>query len=236
MTRRDNPNDSEIPEILRRIRALETQSPIGFSSITRGALRVASPEGLLVEGSAYVSGILHGDGDFNWSGDMNLTGSQHVTGPTVFDGTLTINGNTTINGTTTVNGPLNVVGTWKLIGNGEIQGNTVITGSVIVNSPGLIRITGGASPATLEDGRMSFGTGGVVEADVTNGGVRMNVGTNRVYVGTGAVAIQRGGVSIVLSGSGISFFGMDTIPSASANHAPVGTIWTDGTGKVFEVV
>ncbi|MGN7861449.1 hypothetical protein ACTJI8_12785 [Microbacterium sp. 22303] len=234
--RRDNPNDDMLPDILRRLRALETQSPVGYTSITRGALRVASNEGLIVEGSAKVSGwlvvtgTLKGTGTFDWSGDLILSGSQHVTGPTVFDGTLTINGNTT------VNGPFNVVGTWKLIGNGEVQGNVTVTGNVDVNSPGRIRITGGSSPATLENGAMTFGTGGKVEADIAHGGVRMVAGINGVYAGTNAAIIQYGSVSIILSGSGISMFGLDTTPSSLANNAPAGCIWTDGSGKLFEVV
>lgn len=228
--RRDNPNDSMIPEIIRRIRDLETQSPVGFTSVTRGALRVASNEGLLVEGSAKVSGwlivtgMLKGTGTFDWSGDLLLSGSQHVTGPTTFDGSLR------------VNGPIDVYGAWKLIGNGEIQGNVIITGSMDVNSPGRIRITGGSSPATLEDGRLSFGTGGVVEADTANGGVRLSVGTNRVYVGTNAAVLQRGSISIILSGSGITMTGVPTISSADAGELPSGALWMSSLGQLFRVV
>lgn len=246
--RRDNPNDSMIPEILRRLRDLETASPVGFTSVTRGALRVASNEGLLVEGSAKVSGwlvvtgTLKGTGTFDWSGDLILSGSQHVTGPTVFDGSLRVNGPIDVYGAWKligngeIQGHAKVTGTWELVGDGQVQGNVVITGSVDVNSPGRIRITGGSSPATLEDGRLSFGTGGVVEADTTNGGVRLSVGTNRVYVGTGAVALQRGSISIILSGSGITMTGVPTISSADAGELPSGALWMSSLGQLFRVV
>jgi cytoskeletal protein CcmA (bactofilin family) len=218
-----------IDDLMRLIRRICTDtiqnSAIGHAGITvydGGWIRIEDG-GLDVTGTQTVSGLLSGSGELRWSGVMNITGSQHVTGPTVFDGSLR------------VNGPIDVYGTWKLIGNGQIQGNVVVTGNVDVNSPGRIRINGGSSPATLEDGRLSFGTGGVVEADVTNGGVRLNVGVNRVYVGTGAVAIQRGGVSIILSGSGITMTGVSDIDSASAGGLPSGALWMSPSGQLFKV-
>lgn len=64
---------------------------------------------------------------------------------------------------------MKVVGPWELIGSGKIRGDVEVLGNVDVKSPGRIRIDGGSSPATLENGAMTFGTGGKVEADVTNG-------------------------------------------------------------------
>lgn len=58
----------------RRVRDMEGASPIGFSSVTRGTFRVASDEGLLVEGQAHVTGLLSGSGQIDWTGPAEFTG------------------------------------------------------------------------------------------------------------------------------------------------------------------
>lgn len=240
----DNPHDDQIAEIFSRLDAVENLAQLGNSSITRGALRVASNEGLLVEGSAKVSGwlvvtgTLKGTGTFDWSGDLILSGSQHVTGPTVFDGSLR------------VNGPIDVYGLWKLIGNGQIQGNVVITGNVDVNSPGRIRITGGPSPATLEDGRMSFGTGGQVLADTSVGGVKLEAGDAVVNAGSVA-SMRKGGTSIIVGANGVTinpvgdgpidflgtvYFDRSTIPTVSVAGLPPDIVMIGGDGSLKRTV
>lgn len=90
----DNLNDSksEIRDLMRRIRQLETASPLGHSSITRGALRVASPEGLIVEGSEKVTGTL----TLTPGSVLDVTGETNLHGPTTIDGTLDVKGATTL--------------------------------------------------------------------------------------------------------------------------------------------
>ncbi|MFB7843639.1 hypothetical protein [Microbacterium sp. NPDC056052] len=134
--RRDNPNDSEITDIKRRLRELETASPVGSTSVTSGVLRIASPEGLLVEGSAYVSGILHGDGEFNWSGDMNLSGSQNVTGPVTFTGAVVVNGNISINGAASISGTTTISGATTLSSTLTISSGQILAGDVTVTPTG----------------------------------------------------------------------------------------------------
>lgn len=190
-------------KLAQRVRILEVRNPLENASVDRGGLYIRSNEGLIVEGSEKVSGwlvvtgTLKGTGTFDWSGDLLLSGSQHVTGPTVFDGSLTING------------PMKVVGPWELIGSGKIRGDVEVLGNVDVKSPGRIRIDGGSSPATLENGAMTFGTGGKVEADVTNGGVRVGVGINRFYAGSGITALQFETKSFSMTPSGFHLNGID---------------------------
>lgn len=95
----------EFEALARQVRALSTQSPLGNSAITSGALRVASAEGLIVQGSARVTGVLNGDGTITWSGPWNLVGDGIITGDTQITGPLTVDGITQINGPLGLDGP-----------------------------------------------------------------------------------------------------------------------------------
>lgn len=71
---RRNLKDPKVTDFPKRVSTLETQSPNGFSSVTRGTFRIASDEGLLVEGQAHVTGLLSGTGEIDWSGPGTFTG------------------------------------------------------------------------------------------------------------------------------------------------------------------
>ncbi|QHF24095.1 hypothetical protein GTU73_08780 [Rathayibacter sp. VKM Ac-2804] len=91
-------DDLDKSELLRRLEKLErlvTQAPIGFSSVTNGALRILSDEGLIVGeaegenagkgsqkvyGTIEVTGTLRGDGSIDWEGPVQLKGQVDVTG------------------------------------------------------------------------------------------------------------------------------------------------------------
>lgn len=135
----------EVRDLLRRIRVLESASPLGYSSISEGALEIRSEEGLIVEGSARISGVLNGDGTFDWTGPMNLAGDQTVAGDVTYTGQLTVNG------------------PWKFVGNGELTGDMnvkaggriVIEGGdqiVLEQSGGVARVKMGASEIRGGDG------------------------------------------------------------------------------------
>ena len=132
----DNLNDNrqEIRDLMRRVSQLERQSPIGFSSITRGSLRVASPEGLIVEGTARVTGILTGDGTFDWDGTIKLDGPVQIVG------TVTRSGNETATGTTTLNGTTNLTGQTTITGATTVQGDLDVTGGGTIQA-GAVTIT-----------------------------------------------------------------------------------------------
>lgn len=155
----------EIRDLMRRIRVLESASPLGYSSITEGALEIRSPEGLIVEGSAKVSGTLTGSGTFDWTGPVNLKGAQSVTGPTTFTGMMTVNG------------------PWALNGNGEITGN------VAVKSGGEIRVQGGGGDVVLSSTyaapRVNLG-GAQIDGGTS---FTFTAGTNTVYFTGGTIRI-----------------------------------------------
>ncbi|WP_424462871.1 peptidoglycan DD-metalloendopeptidase family protein [Pseudoclavibacter helvolus] len=148
----DNLADPQAPveEIKTRLDTVETQAPMGYSSVTDGQIRIASPEGLWVEGEGgikldgrmdaqgvisitgllelldgstlTVKGTASVEGSFTASGTNNLTGTNNLSGPTTVSGTLTGTGDFTLNGVTRLNG------------NTFITGNSTITGSMTVMS------------------------------------------------------------------------------------------------------
>lgn len=74
--RHRNLKDPVVVDTPRRVRSLEGASPIGFSSLTRGGLRIASQEGLTVEGS--ILGVANNDfgvpAHIDWRGTADFTG------------------------------------------------------------------------------------------------------------------------------------------------------------------
>ncbi|WP_404475130.1 hypothetical protein [Microbacterium aerolatum] len=200
--RDDSSLEAQVAEILRRIRVLETQAPVGFTSVTRGALRVASNEGLLVEGSAKVdgwlvvtgtervTGRLEGSGTFDWTGPMNLRGAQSVTGPTTFTGQVTVNG------------------PWDLNGNGDITGN------VVVRSGGAITVQGPGGNVTLSSSYSAprINLGG---AQIDGGSaLTFTAGTTVIYFANGTIRIA--GIP-TRSGTGL--------PAGAVGADPDGSLW-----------
>ncbi|TFD80308.1 hypothetical protein E3T54_03510 [Cryobacterium sp. Sr8] len=191
MARIDNLNSGELAAITRRIRALEMATPLANASISRGALTIKSPEGLIVDGSARVSGTL------------SVTGTETVTG------TLNVSGTETVTGTLNVDGPLLVDGATSL------RGPTTITGDVTVNGSGSITVAG-ATPATL--GVTSLGLPGL-EFSAGNAlisstdGLLMKSGTTggRVAASSGVVSMAYGTKSVAISGTQITLTGTTVV-------------------------
>lgn len=120
MTRIDDVHGDELKEVLRRLRKLETASPLVATSITRGRLRIGGTAVLLVDssGGVVIEGTLNGDGTITWSGVTTLTGTTNLNGPT------TVNGNTSIAGTL------------------DVSGITTLLNNLIVGSGGKISLGG----------------------------------------------------------------------------------------------
>lgn len=156
----DNPRDPQMRDILKRLKKLETASPVGNTSVSEGALEIRSNEGLLVDGSAKVNGWLvvtgtervtgrlEGSGTFDWTGPMNLRGAQNITGNATFTGQVQINGPTTIAGTLNVSGATTLNNTLT-IGAGQIK-----AGDVTITPSGGGRVQAGNA---ILDGGGSYG-------------------------------------------------------------------------------
>lgn len=160
----DNLTDpsSPVDNLYTRLTVVETQAPMGYSSVTDGQIRIASPEGLWVEGEGgikldgrmdakgvisitgllellngstlTVKGTTTVEGSFTASGANNLTGTNNLSGPTTVSGTFGVTGATTISGDFTSTGNVFLNGTTRLNGNSFITGTLNVTGATTIQN------------------------------------------------------------------------------------------------------
>jgi len=199
-----NIDNNELKDLKDRVRRLESASPSGFTSITRGALRVASAEGLIVEGSERVSGTLRVTGTeivdgtlritgtltvqgpttlggrTTISGDTTVTGRFDVDGPVSIDGDLTINGMTKVNGDTTVAGPFHVDGDTDFDGRLTIRGDTSLSGDLDVTDAGHIQVGDMRIGKDGGRGKVDFGTG-----ELASNGTKIAIQSGPAIAGVG---------------------------------------------------
>lgn len=202
----------QLKELKGQVKSLLTQSPLGFTSITRGSLRIASEEGLIVQGSALVVGLL------------SVLGRVRIHGLGILE----------------VLSLIDLLGSMRVSGGGSIDieaGGGMYVGQITI-ADGKIIIGGGSSPATLENGKLSFGTGGAVEADTGVGGVKMTAGDAVVNAGTVA-SIRKGDSSVIVGASEITInpAGSGDIDMGGTVHLSLGTIPQEsGTGLPFNTL
>ncbi|MCC2030608.1 hypothetical protein [Microbacterium allomyrinae] len=201
--------DAALRDLKRRIHDLETTSPVGYTSITRGALRVASEDGLIVQGSAFITGVLRTVGRIILEGLGILT----------VHGLIELFGNLLVKS----GGYIKVDGGRIEAGDVRIEDGKVYVGTMVLDpssNGGSVKFAGGpevyATAGML--GLYSTGSGGWIEID--SSGARLNFGTRSVRV----------------TSTGIQLSGIPTRTSASSNGAPVGCLWADTSNNVFRVV
>ncbi|WP_067198938.1 hypothetical protein [Microbacterium sp. XT11] len=212
----------------RRLQRQERNAPLGFSSITRGGLRVQSPDGIqvktvtggapgmrvtglqIVDGTLRITGTLEGGGTWVWSGTLTQTGTSNLNGPWNLNGPGTIAGDVTQTGNTTQQGNVNVTGGGKI-------------------TAGNIEINPSANGGTIKVGGHSIYVSGAVLTILHASG-------NQVVLNNGGVSLVAGTKSLAVQTSGVSLNGLPTIPRASANNATVGSLYIDSAGQVYRVV
>lgn len=229
MAYQDDPTGADsMRELVKRIRRLEAGSPLGNSSISKGSLRIASEEGLIVEGSASVTGVLKGLGQLLWNGIVTLTstftakgvtrfegdttqvGPFHITGATDVTGLLTVNGNADFNGIVNIDGPLGVNGLSYLRGTTEVSGDlTVVAGGIITVGAGLT-----LEPLGAGGGAINFQPTGSISASI----------------GRIVMISPDGTASLVVGNSGVSI----TLTSISAT-GKTPNVWADANGKLWRL-
>lgn len=232
----------------RQTRRHGTQAPLGYSSVSEGALGILSNEGLIVDGSAKVTGWLIVTGTERVTGLLEILGTLRAAGVIEFTGPTTIAGTTEITGDTTVTGKLTVEGAWSLDGEGEITGNVGLTGDLNVAEGG--RIT--ADNVRIEDGKVYVGD--LVLEPNENGGTVKFPGGSQVYasgttlslyssstgalieLGAGSATVQGPGLQrIEVSAGGYRFIALPT-KTASETGLPAGVMHADAAGYMFRVV
>lgn len=209
----DNLNDDPMVDVLARLRALETADPLGFSSITRGQLRVGGTAVLLVDssGGVVIHGRLNGDGTLEWTGITTLKGT------------------TRFEGDTTQKGPF------------HIEGATELKGDMAVKSGGKITVEG-ANPIVLSQiagaAQMQVGAAKLIGA---SDGFALGVSDRLVTAGPGGVTVQGGANSVsVNNATGTAIVGPLSASNASINFTNLplkagaaNNLHIDSAGKVW---
>ena len=200
----DDLSRGELADILRRLRQLETASPLQNASIGANSLRVydggvitIENGGLRVTGTATITGTLQADGTITFTGTFNQSG------PTTFTGDTKLNGPTHINGATDIKGSLSVEGASTLKGNLSVTGSGKITAGNTVIDP------------SASNGGVTFASGGGVGG---NGGNVVVKGTGNAGLITDTTAAVFAGASQLTVGDGyVKIDGLETVSGVTAN-------------------
>ena len=218
---------AELRELKKQVRILSTAAPLGNSSITSGGLRVASPEGLVVQ--AVAGGIaMRVTGTEVVDGTLRVTGTFEITGQTDLTGDVDITGPLTVAGSTQITGPLTVAGAT------DITGDVDLTGDLNVVSSGRIKVGGMTLDPSTNGGQVDFGSSRSINVTGAAFGIYNGAASSLVMNSTSASLIGSG--CSFVAGSAPRVVGAPTIPRASANNAVVGTAWFDTSGNLYRVV
>ncbi|MDY0891886.1 hypothetical protein [Frigoribacterium sp. CFBP9030] len=242
------------------IRRAETASPLGFSSVTRGAVSIESDEGLLVDGSQRVTGRLHVDGieyvsgqlrvtgSFIVSGNAEVTGPMRVSGPldvlgdTTFIGPMEVQGTSTFIGKMTIEGDLDITGHTVITGEFEVKGDVTFTGKTVLNGDtemngdtkvsGDVEVTGGGEivAGTLHLGPSYNGGAGGLYSDQTM--FLGAAGTLDLLANSSVDIITGDGVNI--RGGGLRVIGMSEVTKDAAGYSAV--MVHNSTGQLVRVI
>lgn len=210
---------AQLQELKDLVYQLLTQSSLGYSAITEGALRVASEEGLIVEGSAVVTGLLQ------------VIGRLQVIGL----GILEVGSLIDLTGLLRVN-----AGGAITIGDIRIEGGKIYVGSgaaqiIIDGATGRI-LAGGMEIDPTDGGSVTF-PGGAVVTGFTGGGVMMKDGDSTAVVSEGLVRIALGATGVWIDGFGLRVTGMPTVAVDDApDGAYIGAVISDPFGMLRRVV
>jgi hypothetical protein len=235
----DNLNDSQIPELLRRIERLERASPVNNTAIGRDGIEVydggvinISNGGLNVVGSGTFTGTLYANGTIAFTGTLTqsgpstFTGDTSLNGPTHINGATDITGNTTVTGDFTVNGPMKTTGTLSVEGVTTLKNDlNVTTGKVKVGSAMTL------DPAT-DGGGISFSTG--AKLSNASGGIGLQMGSAVVGVTSYGASFGTPAANIVaLQADGIvGVTGKLQVGTLPTTASPA-NVYADSSGNFF---
>lgn len=206
----------ELADLKAKLEEYITAPRLQNSSISKGALRILSPEGLIVVGSASVSGLLDvdgtldGTGSFDWSGPWELSGAGQITGDVTATGTWTWQGDLNLSGDFDMSGSMFVTGDITIL-----PGGKMIIGNMIID------------PA--DGGSVQFPGGAVVRGQGGNG-VEMVAGAYVASVRQGYARLGTSSSNFEVDG----FTGMriNGVVSASGLGTPINTLHVLSDGSL----
>ncbi|MDJ1113796.1 hypothetical protein [Microbacterium dauci] len=171
----------DFAELKRMVRQLMTHAPLGHSSVSEGALRILSDEGLIVgepgseSGSARVYGLVFVDGLVDIVGNLRVLG----------DGTITA-------------------------GNVVIEGDLIRVGDDIEIDAATNQIRVADMLIDPSDGGQVTFPGGATVSGGSTGGVELRQGDYSAIVTSGGVSVGREGRAVSVTEAGIQMLGAPT--------------------------
>jgi hypothetical protein len=224
----DNLNDSQIPDILRRLARLETASPVNNTAIGRGGIEVydggvinVSNGGLNVVGSGTFTGTLYANGTIAFTGTLTQSGPSTFTGDTKLNGPTHINGATDITGNTTVTGDMTSTGTFTNNGPTNLNGATKTTGTLSVEG-----VTTLKNDLNVTTGKVVAG-GVTIDPSYFSGSVKFSNGTYVAATPNGAQMVKSGGGGALTVSATQADMGMGT--SSVITTATAATVQAGGS-------
>jgi len=218
----DNLNDSQLPDILRRLDRLERASPVNNTAIGRGGIEVydggvinISNGGLNVVGSGTFTGTLYANGTVAFTGTFTQSGPTTFTGDTSMNGPTHINGNTDVTGDFKVTGPTHLQGATDVKGTLSVEGASTLKGSLDVTGAGKITAGNTVIDPSAANGGVTFASGGGVGG---NGGAVAVRGSGNAGLLTSDTAAVFAGASQITVGDGyVKIDGLPQVTGVTAN-------------------
>ena len=174
-------NSDERQTVTRRVRRLETRSPLGNTSVTDGQTEFNGEESVAINGSGRVAGVFYVDGRIVIAGTFDLDGIGMVTG------------HFTVAGPSTFIGSVRIEGPQEYVGDSTREGDQVVTGKT--DHEGDIDLTGDMT--VRGGGRVTIdGTTDVVLGKLDNGHAGIDFGNAEMY-SDGEYLAQTAGESTV---------------------------------------
>lgn len=206
----------ELRELKDQVRSLLSQAVVGYSSVSDGALEIRSEEGLIVDGSALVTGLLRvvgrliveGLGILEVASLIDLSGMLRVLGEIVVD-----SGKITAGGVRIEDGRIYV---------GEGASQIIIDGATGRITAGNLTID-----PTIAGGAVAFQNGAQVFTDAAT--VQVFLGNSVVQISNDYARLQHGGYVIEIDGNGARI-SPGAVPEISGTGAPAGVAFFDANG------
>lgn len=207
-------DEDPLDDLDRRLKRLERGNNLGYSSISEGSLRVASAEGLIVEGSQKIVGVLFGDGAIEWTGTARFSSPGTLeAGDSTFED-VKITQTLDVTAETTLRALVKLLSNLQLESGGRI---TVLGAVNMLIENGIISYASGAT--------IAGSAGGV--AITSGGGAQMQVASAVASISSGSNSIRSEGTGNVAQGT--TDFQGDVLVNgllyaAGISYAPIGGV------------
>ena len=222
-------NTAAVQDLMRRVRQLETGTPMNSAAIGAGGIRVHSGGviniengGLVVNGSATIVGTMNMDGTFR------MTGVYIATGPSTFNGPTDVKGDFTVTGPTKLDGKTDIGGNTTVDGTLDIKGKATLQNDLEVKNGGKVKAGNVTIDPSAYSGSVTFNNGARLAA--TSNGAQLQHGT-----GGGAVVVTANQTDVMVSGASNALIvnrgGTYLTGLPQTSQKP--NLYVDGSGQIF---